>query len=414
MQSHRRSFARTNQEARVYTVSEITHEVKAAIERAIPQIWLKGEVSSVKTSQAGHIYFNLKDRYAQLNAVIWRSTASRLRFQIENGLELLVNGRLDVYPPQGSYQIIIDQAQPRGVGDLQVAFEQMKEKLGKAGLFDEFHKQNLPPLPTRIGVVTSPTGAAIRDILTVLERRFPAVEILLNPAQVQGHGASHQIANAIRQLNAMGGIDLLIVGRGGGSMEDLWAFNEEVLAWAIYESDIPVVSAVGHETDITIADLVADHRAPTPTAAAEIAVPDRTEILQRLEDFQGVFRRALQNRLDVDRLRLKACSESYAMRQPVELVRQKQQRLDELIERLGLRMRERVTHARDELHRLAGMLDTLSPLRVMQRGYSVARRQDGTVIQQTEDTAPGELMETILSKGRIKSRVESLENAEHA
>ena len=197
-------------------------------------------------------------------------------------------------------------------------------------------------------------------------------------------------------------------------MEDLWAFNEEVLAWAIYESDIPIISAVGHETDITIADLVADHRAPTPTAAAEIAVPDRTEILQRLEDFQGVFRRSLQNRLDVARLRLKTCSESYAMRQPVELVRQKQQRLDELIGRLGLRMRERVTHARDELHRLAGMLDTLSPLRVMQRGYSVARRQDGTVIQQMEDTAPGELMETILSKGRIKSRVESLENAEHA
>jgi exodeoxyribonuclease VII large subunit len=409
MQSHGRSFVRSNEETRVFTVSEITQEIKAAIERSIPQIWLKGEVSNVKTSQAGHIYFNLKDRYAQLNAVIWKSTASRLRFQIENGQELLVNGRLEVYPPQGSYQLIVDQAQPRGVGDLQVAFEQMKEKLEKAGLFDEFHKQALPPLPMRIGVVTSPTGAAIRDILTVLERRFPAVEVLINPAQVQGHGASHQIANAIRQLNMMGGIDLLIVGRGGGSMEDLWAFNEEVLAWAIYESDIPIISAVGHETDFTIADLVADYRAPTPTAAAEIAVPDGAELLQRLKDFRGVFRRSLQHRLNEARLRLKSCSESYALRQPVELVRQKQQRLDELIERLSLRMSERVTHARDEMHRLAGMLESLSPLKVMQRGYSVARKQDGIVINKVEDIAPGELMETVLSKGRIQSRVESLE-----
>jgi len=262
-------------EEKIYTVSELTREIKQVLETGFPCLWVEGEISNFKRHSSGHLYFTLKDENSQIRCAMWRYRANDLIFRPEDGMKVLVQGNLQVYEPGGYYQIIVQQVQPAGVGELQLAFEQLKKKLYAEGLFDEAHKKPIPIFPERIGVITSPTGAAIRDIISVITRRFPIAQIILAPVRVQGPGAKEEIVQAIQDFNEFGEVDVLIVGRGGGSLEDLWAFNEEVVARAIFTSKIPIISAVGHEIDFSISDFVADRRAPTPSAAAEMAVPDR-------------------------------------------------------------------------------------------------------------------------------------------
>jgi len=301
-----------NDSEHIYTVTELTRGIRSLLEANFGRVWVCGEVSNLKRHSSGHVYFTLKDDQSQLSIVFFKSDAARLRFKLEDGLQLNIEGRITVYERRGNYQLIASTAEPVGYGALQLAFEQLKKRLGEEGLFDEERKKPLPRFPQRIGVVTSPTGAAIRDILNVIERRFSTVEVILYPSLVQGEGAAEQISAGIGTLDREGKVDVIIAGRGGGSLEDLWAFNEEVVACAIFECKTPVVSAVGHEIDFTIADFVADLRAPTPSAAAELVVQERETIKHRLE----------------------LASSSYGFRRPLDMLLQYEQQLDDLSERL--------------------------------------------------------------------------------
>ena len=282
-------------EKNVITITELTRQIKFSLESSFPRVWVEGEISNFKQHTSGHLYFTLKDEGAQLSALMWRSRVANLTFQPEDGMKVIARGSITVYPPRGNYQLDVDQIQPLGLGELQLAFERLKQKLDAEGLFDAEHKKPIPEFPECIGLVTSETGAALQDIRSVLSRRHPSVEVVLAPVRVQGAGAAEEIADAIKYLNQYGGIDVLIVGRGGGSLEDLWAFNEEVVARAIYASKIPIISAVGHEIDFSIADFVADLRAPTPSAAAELVVRDRTELLEDIGNLCYTMRGALDN-----------------------------------------------------------------------------------------------------------------------
>ena len=393
----------------VFTVTEITRRVRRTLEDTFGTVWVTGEVSNLRRPQSGHLYLTLKDANAQLAAVLWRGTAARLRFELQDGLEVLVRGKLTVYEPRGSYQIIVDQILPKGVGALQLALRQLEEKLRQEGLFDPIHKKPLPMLPRRIGLVTSPSGAAIRDLLNTIYSRMPRVETYLVPVRVQGEGAAAEIARAIADLNRFGGIDVIIIGRGGGSLEDLWAFNEEIVARAIYASDVPVVSAVGHEIDTTIADFVADVRALTPTHAGQLVVPQLDELDQRLEDGRERLRRSLQHRTELARSRLKALAESYALRVPRDLVRQNQQRTDELLQRAGLAVRRRLEAATERFAARGAQLDSLSPLRVLERGYSVTTdKASHRPFRDAAELQPGQEIRTILWHGSVLSRVSEI------
>ncbi|NOY60776.1 MAG: exodeoxyribonuclease VII large subunit, partial [Calditrichaeota bacterium] len=315
----------------VYSVAEITQEIKILLESAIPAIWVQGEISNFVHHSSGHNYFSLKDKETQISAVIWRSRNSSLFFTPKNGMKVLAFGAIRVYEKRGTYQLDVQKMIPAGIGELQMAFEQLKQKLKEEGLFDPEFKKSIPELPEKIGIVTSPTGAAVHDLIQVLQRRFPGVEIFLRPAKVQGEGAAQDIARAIEEFNEFGQVDVLIVGRGGGSLEDLWAFNEEVVVRAIFASKIPIISAVGHEIDFTISDFVADLRAPTPSAAAELVVPLAEDLLSRVKNLQkdsfvSVLRRLAELRESLENLRL-----SYGFRRPVDLILQHRQRLDELV-----------------------------------------------------------------------------------
>ncbi|MBI2193855.1 MAG: exodeoxyribonuclease VII large subunit [Planctomycetes bacterium] len=404
------SSPRADFQHKVFTVSEITREVQAALEDLLPPFWLVGEVSNLSQPRSGHLYFTLKDSQAQIGAVMWRSAAARLRFRLEDGMKVLVRGALQVYPPQGRYQVMVEKIEPKGIGALQLAFQQLQEKLAREGLFDPRHKKPLPFLPDRIGLITSPTGAAVQDMITVLRRRCPGVSVVLYPVRVQGEGAAAEIAGAIDAMNQRGGFDVLIVGRGGGSLEDLWAFNEEVVARAIFASRIPVISGVGHETDVTIADLVADRRALTPTEAAELSVPERSQLLQRLAQCRSALRAALLARVTEARLRLRSCADSYALRHPIDLVHQKQQRLDELFARAALLMQNRLARSREQWLRLGEVLESLSPLKVLARGYSLTLHEKSrAVVRSASQVQAGELLRTLLQSGEIVSRVERIE-----
>jgi len=318
-------------EKRIYTVSTLTREIKEVLETSFPRLWVEGEVSNYKRHSSGHLYFTLKDENAQIRCAMWRFKADELRFRLEDGLKVLLEADIQVYEKSGTYQLVVQQLQPAGIGELQLAFEQLKKRLQEEGLFDPQHKKNIPPYPERIGVVTSPTGAAIRDIVSVVSRRFPAAEMLLYPVKVQGEGAADDIARAIADFNDFGEVEVLIVGRGGGSLEDLWAFNEEVVARAIFQSKIPIISAVGHEVDFSIADFVADRRAPTPSAAAEMVVPDRQELQGVLAYFLEKYRNQILQMVSAFQEKTDAFRKSYAFRRPEDLIYQKiQQVLAEL------------------------------------------------------------------------------------
>jgi exodeoxyribonuclease VII large subunit len=392
---------------KVKTVGELTRQVKTLLEEGFQSVWVSGQISNYRPASSGHVYLTLKDSEAQLPAVLWRSTAQRVKFQPQDGLEVIAAGRLEVYPPHGRYQLVIEELQPKGIGALELAFRQLCEKLSKLGYFEAERKKPLPRFPRRIALVTSPTGAAIRDMLENIGRRWPGIEILVCPVRVQGDGAAQEIATAIRLLNRLTLVDVMIVGRGGGSMEDLWAFNEEIVAHAIFESKITIISAVGHEIDVTIADLVADCRASTPTHAASLVVQDCKEILAGLRAIETQLRNWVSNRLTLARQRLDDLAGRRVLRLPLERIRTHEQRLDEWSERLGRVARQRLDRSRERLQGLAARLETLSPLNVLGRGYSLTRREsDQSLIRSSDQVRPGERLVTLVERGRIISRVE--------
>jgi exodeoxyribonuclease VII large subunit len=400
---------------KIISVGEFTRNVKGLLEDAYAAVWIAGEISNLARPSSGHLYFKLKDADAVLSAVIWRAVAYRLRFDPRDGLEVIARGRLTVYPPRGEYQLVIEELHPKGMGAQELALRQLREKLFRLGYFARERKKPLPRFPRRIALVTSPTGAAVRDMLEILGRRWPAVEVWVCPAKMQGDGAAQEIAGTIRLLNRLhekGTLqsDVMILGRGGGSIEDLWAFNEEVVAQAIFESRIPVVSAVGHEVDVTTADMVADYRAPTPSAAAKEVVPDRTEMLAGLRDLEDRLHGIIAQEMRARQERLDDLAARRAFRLPLERIRDHEQRLDDWSERLGRAVRGRLDRARQRVQALAAQLDSLSPLNVLGRGYSLTRKEaDRAVVRSPQQVQPGDRLVTIVHEGWLVSRVEQLQ-----
>ncbi|MCF7796274.1 MAG: exodeoxyribonuclease VII large subunit [Lentisphaeria bacterium] len=396
----------------IFSVTELTQNIKAHLETAFTRVWVSGEVSNFVHHTSGHMYFSIKDSGAQLSAVMFRGQNRRLMFRPANGIQVLALGNISVYPPRGQYQLVVEQLQPAGTGDLYQAFEVLKQKLAAEGLFDAIYKKPLPRFPTRIGVITSATGAAIRDMIQVITRRFPLAEILLYNAKVQGTGAGETIAAGIRHFNQEKACDVLIVGRGGGSIEDLWPFNEEVVARAIFDSRIPMISAVGHEIDTTISDLVADERAPTPSAAAELVVPDQSVIRQAHLEKSRVLPRILQKRLTHVRSRVEGLTRSYALRRPQILIQSRQQYLDQINDGLQRALQRRVESVGQRLDHLTEKLGLLNPMEVLGRGYAIVQRDDRQIIRSTEQIKPKQTVHVTLQHGTFDAKVETIHDTE--
>lgn len=392
-------------EKRIHTVTEITRLIKQSLENSFPRVWIQGEISNCKRHTSGHWYFTLKDENAQIQAVMWKSRAESLLFLPEDGKKVQARGAITVYPPRGAYQIDVIQLLPVGVGELQMAFEQLKRKLAAEGLFDANRKRPLPRFPGRVGIVTSPSGAALHDIRSVLERRAPSLEVIVAAVRVQGDGAADEIAAAITDMNRARAADVLIVGRGGGSLEDLWAFNEEVVARAIAASRIPVISAVGHEVDFSIADFVADLRAPTPSAAAEMVIPDRADLVDIVNTFRYTMTQRMQDRIRALRDGVNRLLRSYSFNRPKDLVLQFSQRVDELEKSLTLAATHRFDTAHQRHTSLFQQLEALSPKNVMLRGYAIVRRRND-VITKAGELRPGDLTEIQFSDGAVPARIE--------
>ena len=393
-----------------FTVSEITRGIRTSLEHKFSNIGVLGEISNLRKPRSGHVYLTLKDKNSQLQAVVFRNSASRIKFELKDGMEVVSFGSVTVYEPRGQYQLIINKIEPKGIGALQLAFQQLKEKLEKEGLFDHAHKKNIPFMPKKIGIVTSPTGAAIKDILNIIDRRFANVEILIYPVKVQGEGAAQEIAEAITELNNYSDIDVIISGRGGGSLEDLWAFNEEIVARSIYNSKIPVISAVGHEIDLTIADLVADKRALTPSEAGELVVPRKDLLIEKTEKFKTRLLQSLTGKLRLSKEKLDRIANSYAIRQPFDKFNRWQQRLDDLSQRLNLNITHALNSEREKLSGITGKLESLSPLNVLKRGYTITTKQeDNKSLRYITDLSKGDKIKSNLSKGSIISEILSFE-----
>lgn len=396
-------------QVKIYTVWELTQEIKSTLEQTFPPLWVEGEISNLSQPSSGHIYFTLKDESAQIRSVLWKNVALSLPFRIEDGMHLIVLAKLSVYEKQGNYQLYVEDLHPVGIGKLELAFQQLKEKLYKEGLFDEEHKKAIPKFPQRIGIITSPTGAAIRDIVKVARRRFPSIELILRPVRVQGEGAAEEIAQAISEFNLFKEVDVLIVGRGGGSLEDLWAFNEEIVARAIFASKIPIVSAVGHQIDFSIADFVADLRAPTPSAATEMVVPDKRELTKEIKSLNQRLVSTQQSLLDSYRQRLKAVLTSYGLKRPADLILQNRQRLDELIRQIEVATFNLIQRAKQTFSTTVGKLDALSPLAVLERGYSVCYKlPERKIVKTAVSLKVKDEIETLLWKGKVHSEVQTI------
>lgn len=418
----------------VYSVTRLNNEIKDLLD-AVPgyrNLLVQGEISNYKAHSSGHHYMTLKDEGASINAVMFRSDAMRLKFRLENGMKVIVRARVSSFPRTGQVQLYISEVIPDGAGALSLAFEQLKRKLQAEGLFDPAHKKPIPACPQRIALVTSPTGAAVRDMIRILGRRWPLAKVTLYPAQVQGRGAAESIAQAIMLANAIGEADVILCGRGGGSMEDLWAFNEEVVARAIYDSDIPVISAVGHEPDVTIADFVADLRAPTPSGAAELAVPDRAEYALSVRTLDTRLRTAAHKQIEVWRQRLTTLQERLELRTPANYIAEKRLLLDQMTDRLCAALPARLTREEQKLtvlrqrlltagqgglHRrrlrfaqTVATLDAISPLRVLARGYAVATRgKRGAVVTDAAALKAGDTLHIRFAKGAANCRVTDTE-----
>ena len=440
-----------NSQRAVLTVSQLTDQLRATVEERFPAVWVEGEISNFRLYGSGHAYFTLKDETAQVRAALFRNRIRRIRFEPGDGQHVLAFGSLEVYAARGEYQLVVELLEPRGLGALQLAFEQLKTRLAAEGLFAESRKRALPRFPRRIGIVTSPTGAAVRDILRIIGRRFEGLSIVIAPARVQGDGAAAEIAAGIADLNALGGVDVIIVGRGGGSLEDLWAFNEETVARAIAGSKVPTISAVGHEVDITIADFVADVRAATPSAAAELVVREKHALVDGLVDLRGRLEGAMRRRLARERERAASLGGRRVLTDPARPLRDLERRVDDAIRRLrqaaatvlrrgthrveiattGLRAGSPFVRLAGDRHRLqrlegrfdaatartlarsqhrlgalVGRLDSLSPLAVLGRGYSLARRPSGEIVRDAGELAAGDALEVLLGRGSLDCRVE--------
>ncbi len=389
----------------VLTVSEITRRIKSVLETGFSNVSVKGEISNFKHHPSGHFYFTLKDENAQLQAVMWRSRTLNLYFTPQDGMKVLARGDITVYEVRGQYQIDVLLLQPLGIGELQLAFEKLKQKLAAEGLFDPAHKKPIPAFPERIGIVTSPTGAAIHDIINIISRRFPAIELVLYPVSVQGAGAAEEIAQAINVFNEFGQVDLLIVGRGGGSLEDLWAFNEEIVARAIYSSEIPIISAVGHEIDFTIADFVADLRAPTPSAAAELAVRNREELVEIVRNFCYTAKEVIENRVSSEKEKIRNLLGSYSFNKPFDLVRQFSQRLDDLERTLARVVGHRFALFQKHLLFLQQRIDSLNPEAVLKRGYAIIER-GSELVNSAKMLRAGNAVEMRFHDGRVPAKVQ--------
>ncbi len=392
---------------KIYKVHEITQILQGILqsEPMLQDLWLEGEISNLARPSSGHVYFTLKDNNSQIKCAIFRSAASRLRFPMQNGDAVLVNGRLTIYDARSEYQIIGERVVPAGVGELQLAFERLKEQLAEEGLFDPIHKKPLPKFPQKIGLITSATGAAVHDILRLLQKRYPAVEVLLFPTLVQGEDAAAEIAHAIACMNRLPGIDLLIVGRGGGSIEDLWAFNEEIVARALFKSHIPTVSAVGHETDTTIADFVADHRAPTPSAAVEHIVPDQEELRQQLAAVRYNLVRSITGRIDVVRTKLENIQNRIPPTHRIDAINRLRQTVDQLDDRGQRGAAQQLKGKQRAWQIAAAQLDTLSPLATLARGYSICKDSSGNAVTDAAQVVVGEEVHLRLSRGQLACRV---------
>ncbi|MFI8576704.1 exodeoxyribonuclease VII large subunit [Rossellomorea aquimaris] len=447
-------------QSRYLTVQALTKYIKRKFDRDphLSNLFVRGEISNFKRHSSGHMYFTLKDEKARILSVMFSSNNQSMKFRPENGMNVLIRGDVSVYESGGQYQIYVKEMQPDGIGELYLAYEQLKEKLEKAGYFDQGRKRVIPKFPKRIAVVTSPTGAAIRDIITTIKRRYPIGEILIFPALVQGEQAAGSIAGAMKKVNDLGDIDVLIIGRGGGSIEELWAFNEEIVAQAIVESKIPVISAVGHETDFTIADFVADLRAPTPTAAGELAVPHVDDLLERIMNRKLRLIKSFKAKLQSERSRLNSLMKSYALRNPRNLYQQKIETVDRLTDQLQKNISLHVRRNHDQLTRLHSRLQrvhpsqlitlqhervlfmktrvekqfkqvlkeknnrfssslstlhALSPLKVMDRGYSLVYQDEGTLIKSSKQVKAGDHLEINVRDGKIHCEVESVEEREN-
>ena len=419
------SISKTRQ---ILTVSELTRQIQNLLEEAFSFVWVQGEISQPTLSTKGHLYFSLKDSQALVRCVVWRDARQALRFNVEHGLQAICAGRLSVYPQRGDYQLYVEHLEPKGIGALQLAFEQLKEKLQKEGLFNEERKRPLPLFPERIGVVTSPTGAAIQDILKILHGH---VAVSLRPVRVQGDGSAHAVAQAIKELNAFDGLDLLIVGRGGGSLEDLWAFNDEEVARAIAASHLPVISAVGHEKDVTISDLVADVRAPTPTKGAELVLTQRRLFLERfaavlerevftepeewlqdlrekLEELETGLVETLQEPLLMATQNLRVLHGELLACSPQAFILHQAQKLHGLTQALTTGVIHTLEQLTAQVHGLAGRLHALSPLAVLERGYSITFDHQGRILKSAAGLKVGDAVETQLHRGSFKSRIESI------
>ena len=437
---------------KIYTVFDITTEIRQSLD-ALGILWIQGEISNFKLHSSGHMYFSLKDARAHIKAACFRNNNMYLKFRPEDGMEVLARGRVSVYEPRGDYQLIVEYMEPVGLGSLQKAFEQLREKLRAEGLFDESRKVRLPVLPKKVGIVTSPTGAAVRDMLRILKRRNAALDVLIYPAKVQGAGAAEEIAQGIRTLNGRADVDVIIAGRGGGSIEDLWAFNEEIVARAIAESKIPIVSAVGHETDFTIADFVADVRASTPSNAAELVSGVREEMLSNVRAFESRLGQAIRRKMDICRLNLERLSRNRAFTVAPNKIRELAQRFDEAALRMIHGVRNRALDARRRERLLAarlrsmdpgslilrkkdvlsaarqdltaamriflncgktrfavavGKIDALSPLGVLSRGFAICRDGEGKIVRRASDVGAGDDVRVRLAAGELECKVLSV------
>ncbi len=387
----------------IFSVTEITNKLSRIIEQQpqLQNVWVRGQISNLSRPASGHIYFTLKDGKSNIKGVLWRSSASRLKFLPRDGDEVLVQGGINIYAASSNYQIIVNDIEPIGVGALQRAFEELKLKLSDEGLFDSDHKKPLPKFPKKVGVITSETGAAIQDINQQLQKRYPLVELLLYPTLVQGDRAATEIAHAIRSMNTRTDIDVLIVGRGGGSIEDLWAFNEEIVARAIFNSEIPIVSAVGHETDFTISDMVADHRSPTPSAAVEHVVPDRLELLVHLNGVKNRLNELMIRRFTTQHAEIDVLESGLSPSKRHDTINQLSQTIDGLEAAYKKAVNDKLDVGNNRLQSLAARLDGLSPLATLKRGYSISRLSSGEVVTSSQQVNIGEKLDVQLSKGSL-------------
>lgn len=399
----------------IFTVSEANNFIKALLDGVpeLQEIYVRGEISNYKLYPSGHHYFTLKDAEGAMRCVMFKGAAAHLKFRPENGMKVIAFGRISVFPRDGAYQLYCTSLTAEGIGDLHVAFEQLKEQLFREGLFDPAHKKPLPKFPKTIAIITSPVGAAVQDMIRILRARYPLSKVKILGVRVQGAEAPAEIVGALRYANRWQVAELIITGRGGGSIEDLWAFNDERVARAIYESEIPVISAVGHEPDVTIADFVADARASTPSNAAEIAVPAQEELRERIALLARRMDQAQENRIAAARERLVRLAEKRVLRDPMNFVSDKRMLLDYTQKNLASAAERQVMARRQKFTALVASLDAMSPLKVLQRGYAVARRSDGTVIRSAQTVACGEEIDVTLGQGNLLCTVKEKGGIDH-